>query len=167
MRRKVLLLNSSYEPIDSLDMERAMILILNNKVEILHINPERKIRTVTVVFPYPEVVRLKKYVHWKRRTMTATKRNILIRDNFTCQYCGSKKNLTIDHILPVSRGGENTWKNMVAACNSCNNVKADRTPEEAGMVLAKKPFIPGVLSPYISYAKHYGMDSWKDYIFMN
>ena len=87
------------------------------------------------------------------------------RDKNTCQYCGSTKHLTIDHVMPVSRGGENTWKNMVTACFSCNNKKGCRTPEEAGMKLMSKPGRPTQLHVLKDYSRSNNLESWEDYIF--
>ena len=87
------------------------------------------------------------------------------RDKNTCQYCGSAKNLTIDHINPVSRGGGNTWSNMITACFKCNNKKGNKTPEEAGMKLMSDPKRPTHLHVIKDYSKSHKMNSWEDYIF--
>jgi len=165
--KKVLLLNATYEPLDVVDIERAMILYLSNKVDLLHDSDYKKIHTISMDFPYPEVIRLKKYAHIKRRKVVPTKRNILLRDEYTCQYCGSKKNLTIDHVTPISRGGGNTFENMITCCHKCNNKKGDKTPEEAGMELNKIPTHPSFFNQFKIYSSHNEMNSWNNYIFIN
>lgn len=161
----VLLLNGDYLPLDTISVERAMILVLTQKVEILHAKVDKFIRTVNEKFPFPEVVRLKFYVYVRRREMVPTKKNIMQRDNNTCQYCGSTKHLTIDHVMPVSRGGGNTWTNMTTACFKCNNKKGNKTPEEAGMKLMSDPKRPTRLHVIKDYSKNNNLESWKDYIF--
>ena len=161
----VLLLNGDYTALDTISVERAMILLLTQKVEILHAKVDRFIRTINDKFPFPEVVKLKFFVYVRRRELVPTKKNIMQRDKNTCQYCGSTKHLTIDHVMPVSRGGENTWKNMVTACFSCNNKKGCRTPEEAGMKLMSKPGRPTQLHVLKDYSRSNNLESWEDYIF--
>lgn len=165
MSSTVLLLNGDYTALDTISVERAMILILTHKVEILHSKVDKSIRTVNNKFPFPEVVRLKFFVYIQRNEMVPTKKNVLQRDNYTCQYCGAVKHLTIDHIMPISRGGENTWKNMVAACFKCNNMKGCRTPEEAGMQLMSVPKRPSRIHIIKDYSKNNNLESWKKYIF--
>lgn len=162
----VLLLNGDYTPLETISVERAMILLVSQKVEVVHAKVDRFIRTIKDNFPFPEVVRLKWYVYIKRKAISPTKRNIFERDNHTCQYCGSKKNLTIDHVMPVSRGGENSWKNMVTCCWKCNNKKDNKTPEEAGMPLKSVPSRPSHLHVMKVYSNDNKLTSWNDYIFI-
>lgn len=98
-------------------------------------------------FERPRSVELVRYVYTKwmyerEGEVAPTRRGILKRDNYTCAYCGKDGATTIDHIMPQSRGGENTWLNLVAACQKCNNIKDDRTPKEAGMKLLFEPRVP-------------------------
>lgn len=162
----VLLLNSSFEPLDTISVERAMVLLLNEKVEIIHAAVDKFIHTIKEKYPFPEVVRLKFFVNIHRREMTPTKRNIFDRDKNTCQYCGATKNLTIDHIMPVSRGGQNTWKNLVTCCFKCNNAKGNKTPEEAGMSLNCVPNRPTHLHVIKKHAKDKDMATWESYLFL-
>lgn len=143
---RTLVLNAAYEPIHLVSWEKAMCLVFTAKAEIVA-EYDQMIRSVSQNFRMPSVVRLKKYVRTFKRTMNArcTRRNILMRDRFSCQYCGlrcSATTITIDHVMPRSRGGRTTWENVVAACHPCNRRKADRTPEEAHLHLAKKPRRP-------------------------
>ncbi len=143
---RTLVLNAAYEPIHLVSWEKAMCLVFTSKAEVVA-EYDSMIRSVSQIFKMPSVVRLKKYVRMFRKTMNArcTRRNILMRDRHTCQYCGvicSTANVTIDHVFPRSRGGRTTWDNVVAACHPCNRRKADLTPIEANMPLAKVPKRP-------------------------
>lgn len=162
----VLLLNATYEPLSAIKIERAMILLTNNKAELVHAHPEKKIRTVQKEFSWPEVIRLKFFVRVKRRELSPSKRNIMERDAYTCQYCGTSENLTIDHVLPVSRGGKNTWGNMITCCWKCNNEKNNRTPEEWGTLPMTNPGRPNHLSVMKIYSRDKKLKSWEDYIFI-
>lgn len=137
----VLLLNASYEGLGVISAERAFKMLAKGKIVM------EKVTSVTIrsgsrPFVVPSVIRLLEYRRVPRRTRTLSRKSILARDQHTCQYCHSTEQpakLTLDHIIPRSRGGANAWENLVAACFTCNNVKGDRTPEEAGMPLALRP----------------------------
>ena len=95
-----------------------------------------------------------------------SRKNILVRDNYTCQYCGKQnKSLTVDHVIPKFRGGQDTWENLVAACKECNKTKGERNSEEAGMPLAKKPKRPNRIHYFQRYVKERQID-WRPYLFM-
>lgn len=133
----VLVLNASYEPISIASAKRALKLLVKDAAEMeAHRNRE--------VYPgifLPSVVRLKRHKHIPHRVQVLTRKNIYLRDRYECQYCYKKfaaNELTLDHVQPQSRGGRSTWSNLATACVPCNRFKADRTPEEAGMVLLKK-----------------------------
>lgn len=142
LKQKVLVLNQNYEPLSITIMKRAAVLMFTGKAELV----ERRgfdLHSVNGVYPAPSVIRLKTYIHVNNRWPPLTRKNILKRDNHTCQYCGVKGgDLTIDHVIPKDRGGRDTWDNLVTACVKCNNRKGNRTPEEAGMKLRRKPFKP-------------------------
>ncbi len=161
----VLLLNVDYTPLDTISVERAMVLYFTQKIEIVHAKVGKFIHTITNTFPFPEVVRLKHFIYLRKKEMSPTKRNIFDRDLHTCQYCGSTKRLTVDHIIPVSKGGQNIWKNMVTCCFSCNNKKGNLMPEEAGMVLKRDPCRPTHIHIIKKYSKENDLTSWSDYIF--
>ncbi len=129
----------------------------------------RWIKTSSRDVPVPEVIVLKQYGERPPRKISFGRANLAHRDAFTCQYCGTKLNLgrgdgkvTIDHVLPRSRGGPNTWENTVAACEGCNTEKADKTPAEAGMKLRKKPHRPK-WKPKLSTPSEV-LDSWKPFL---
>lgn len=154
-REDVLLLNASFEPMDVLDAQRAICLLLEGSAEIIEADDTRIIRTQSSQMPYPAVIRLSKYVRIPRNHRKGvTNTWLFARDRYTCQYCGrhrsdlaSREFLTRDHVKPQAwfkkNGGDpNTWDNCVTSCNTCNNRKADRTPAEAGMNLRTVPLEP-------------------------
>ena len=134
----VLVLNYSYEPISITTARDIFTKVANNKVDVEEVYDEQICPGVYV----PCVVRMKYNVRIPIRLLVTTRDNIYARDKFTCQYCGKKfpvRLLTLDHIMPRSRGGSNRWDNLVAACNPCNNRKDNKTPAEAGMHLLHHP----------------------------
>jgi 5-methylcytosine-specific restriction endonuclease McrA len=143
---RTLVLNAAYEPIHLVTWEKAMCLVVTMKAEIVA-EYDEVVRSVSQIYRLPSVVRLKRYVRTFRRTMNSrcTRRNILLRDRMTCQYCGVKmnhSNVTIDHVKPRCHGGTTVWDNVVTACHPCNRQKADLTPEQAGLKLMRPPKRP-------------------------
>lgn len=141
----VLVLNATYEPLNVVSVRRAVVLLLKEKAELVEM-AEAKLRAEHLEVPVPLVIRLVTYVRVPRRfDLPVSRRTVLSRDNYTCQYCGARparEELTVDHVLPRSRGGEHVWENVVTACGPCNRRKGDRTPAEAGMPLRREPFRP-------------------------
>ena len=138
---RVLLLNATFEPLCALSVKRAIVLLLKGKAETLETDGSA-FRSERLVVEVPSVIRLLYYVkvpYYGRASLT--RRSILARDGWTCQYCGAPAE-TIDHIVPRSRGGEHTWENVVSACKRCNGRKKDKLPHEAGLRLIKKPGVP-------------------------
>ncbi|MBI5078400.1 HNH endonuclease, partial [Candidatus Saganbacteria bacterium] len=136
MSNKVLVLNSTYAPLNVTNWRRAMVLLLKGKAITLEYNG----RLINGLYRLPEIVRLTAYVPRAYSEIVLTRKNIYLRDNHTCQYCGKANgNLTIDHIIPRSRGGQDAWENMVVCCARCNNRKGDKSPDEAGMKLIGTP----------------------------
>ncbi|HIK09985.1 MAG TPA: HNH endonuclease [Oscillatoriaceae cyanobacterium M33_DOE_052] len=136
---KVLVLNASYEPLNITNWQRAVVLLLKGKAEQLEHNG----KYIYAEVPLPTVIRLRHYVRVPYKEIPLTRRNILERDTHTCQYCGyTGGDLTLDHVIPRSRGGGDTWENMVAACVRCNVQKGNRTPKEANMPLRYPPRKP-------------------------
>ncbi|MDX2031276.1 MAG: HNH endonuclease [Blastocatellia bacterium] len=141
MNGRVLVLNSTYEPINVCTTRRAIVLILKGiaRTEEKH---EHTYRSSRAAMPLPSVIRLTEYVHIPFERKSLSRKNILLRDHNTCQYCAKVFNpseLTLDHVLPKSRGGSSNWDNLVACCKRCNNRKGSHLPEEAGMRLVKRP----------------------------
>jgi 5-methylcytosine-specific restriction endonuclease McrA len=145
-----LALNASFEPLTIVPARRAVRLVLDGKAEILEVDGERAFRSERNEIPLPLVIRLVRFVHVPRRfRRQVTNTFLFARDGYSCQYCGRHRSelrgrqfLTRDHILPVSRGGDNSWKNVVTSCSPCNNRKGDRLPEEAGMRILSDPGEP-------------------------
>jgi 5-methylcytosine-specific restriction endonuclease McrA len=147
----ILVLNSSYEPLNFTNWRRAVVLLLKNKAQVLS---NRVIRLLTYVrIPLSKI-----------RANRPTRSLVYKRDDNTCQYCGSRERLTIDHIIPKSRGGEDTWENLATACYSCNIKKGNKTPEEIGMFLLKKPKAP--LSKMNLSLNKSNIKEWKEYIYV-
>lgn len=143
----VLLLNASYEALTEIRAERAVVLLITGAAEpVTEREPHFPIRSKHLEIGLPETIRLLRYVYLEHSlTVTdgsrATLPAVLRRDNYRCGYCAGWAR-TVDHIRPRSRGGPNTWDNLIAACGPCNSTKADRTPEEAGMRLLWEPKAP-------------------------
>ena len=145
-----LALNASYEPLTMLPLRRALRLVLDQKAEILEADESRRFRSASQELPCPVVIRLVRFVHVPRRfRRQVTNTFLFARDHYRCQYCGRHRSrlrgrefLTRDHVLPISRGGLNTWDNVVAACSPCNNRKGNRTPDEASLPLLTVPHEP-------------------------
>lgn len=166
LNRQVLILNQNYEPMSVIAAKKAVVLLYLGKVEIIEHHSEY-IHSVSRALPYPSIVRLMSFINMPRKRVVLSRKNILKRDGQRCQYCGSsQRSLTVDHVIPKNRGGEESWENLVCACVQCNNRKGNRTPEEAGLHMARKPQKPN----HLFYIQHFvGMvdDRWKPYLFMN
>jgi 5-methylcytosine-specific restriction endonuclease McrA len=153
MYEPVLVLNANFEPINVCTTRRAIGLILNGKASLV-LNGRGEIRTVSRSYPRPSIIRLDKMVKRPRMRVRLTKREVLRRDEYTCQYCGQHPSyLTIDHVIPRRLGGKHTWDNLVAACPSCNHRKGGRTAEQAQMRLLRKPSEPPASALYI-FGRH-------------
>lgn len=153
--RRVLLLNASWEPLRIVSWQRAILLYFSDKVEIVE-RFEAVIRSPSVDFKLPSVIRLRRYIAPKRhsKVLRFSRQHVFLRDGFKCVYCReamSLKDLTLDHVIPVVRGGARTWSNIVSCCIPCNQKKGARTPQEAGFAdfkLPKEPasgFLPDLL----------------------
>ncbi|GMV52998.1 MAG: HNH endonuclease [Chlorobi bacterium] len=164
---KVLVLNQSYEPISVCSAHKALRLLFLTKAEMVEQKSSQAIRSVYLTYPFPSVIRLSTYLCVPFKKIELSRKNILRRDGFTCMYCGDRRlPLTIDHVIPRSRGGVEQWENLVCACVKCNNRKGSRTPEEAGMKLVRQPKKPN----HVVFLKHYvGVvdDTWRPYLFMD
>ena len=141
--RKVLLLNASYEPLGIVTVPRAIRLVWRGTAETIELDGDRVLRSVRASYPCPSVVRLVTYINVRRRRTAGNLRTrILMRDRYRCQYCGERGtavDMTMDHILPRSRGGRTCPENLAASCKRCNSRKGDRTPVEARMPLLTDP----------------------------
>lgn len=166
-KSKVLVLNASYEPLSICDARNAILLLFGGKAVVVVNHPERSVRSISTTFPLPVIVRLTCFVRVPFRNAPLNRKNLLKRDEFRCQYCGrSDRPLTLDHILPKSRGGEESWENLITACRPCNSIKGDRTPAEAGMNLLQKPFRPTHIMMIRQHVPPVA-EAWKPYLFMS
>jgi len=156
---KVLVLNSDYTPINITTVIRGFVLVSKGKAEILK-SSETPILSGYETHTRPLIIRLLNYVKYRIRNLRINRNRIFKRDGYECAYCGSKKSLTIDHIIPKSRGGENSWTNLITCCSSCNRYKGDRTPEELGMKMRVRPFEPSLFSDVINPSI---TDIWVDF----
>lgn len=163
---RTLVLNAGYEPLAVVSFRRAIMLVMNNRAMILEAVPDDPVFGVADIYDRPVVIVLTRYVRVPMsRSTPVTRRGVLRRDNFRCAYCEHPAS-TIDHVLPRSRGGANTWENLVACCLRCNNLKGDRTPQEMRWTLRWTPRQPHggswsvrgadrtdpAWEPYLSYA---------------
>ncbi len=168
LHKPVLVLNASYEPINICAARRALVLVLKGVAsteELSHSHVHSARNTMAV----PSVIRLLEYRRIPHQTRALSRKNILMRDRYSCQYCHKtlpSSELTLDHVVPRSRAGETTWENLVACCHHCNNRKGSHTPEEAGMKLARMP------RPFSLHTSRHlmrllakGDDRWRKYLF--
>ena len=170
---RVLLLNQTYEPLGTVSVARAVIMTLKNTVTVEENDGARVLRSAHAEFPIPSVIRRRTYINIRRRREASgmKRMRIYMRDKYRCQYCGARKSvndLTLDHILPRSRGGDNSPVNIVTACVPCNNRKINRTPDEARMPLlttqtALRVKLERVVLCHYAEAR----SEWRKYLFMD
>ena len=170
---RVLLLNQTYEPLGTVSIARAVVMTFKNTVTVEEFDGNRVLRSAHAEFPVPSVIRRRVYINVRRRREASGMKRLRIymRDKFRCQYCGEKKtagDLTLDHILPRSRGGDNSPVNIVTACVACNNRKGDRTPAEARMPLLTSQSALRVKLERVVLC-HYAeaRAAWRKYLFMD
>jgi 5-methylcytosine-specific restriction endonuclease McrA len=167
---QTLVLNATYEPLRIVSWQKAITLLFQGKVEVIA-SYDREIRGVTVRVRLPSVLRLLRHVRMKRpfADVPFSRANVYARDDHTCQYCDDRfapSQLTFDHVIPVARGGRKAWDNIVTCCIPCNRLKGDRTPEEAGMRLVRRPRRPEALpSLTLTLGIRRAPESWRDYLF--
>lgn len=160
----VLVLNASYEPLNVCTVRRAHVLVYKGKAEVIE-RLDKPLRSSTGSFIWPHVIRLIHYVRVPRAIQRKISRRALFaRDGWRCAYCGdSSARLTLDHVVPRSRGGDSVWENVVTACAACNLRKADRLLEETHMRLLRPPRAPAPVL-FISLALHAVPDTWRQYL---
>ena len=144
-RGRVLVLNASYEPINVCTVRRAAVLVLKERAEIVE-RAEQSLHAERLTMPRPAVIRLRAYVRIPRdaHRRKITRRAVFARDRWTCQYCGTERHgLTVDHVIPRSKGGSSSWDNIVAGCAPCNRRKGDRLPSQVDMHPRRRPAAPG------------------------
>ncbi len=134
-------LDSAYKPVGIVSWRDALVLVITEKAYAVELY-ETYVRSAREVFQLPSVIALKRFVNIDFLRPVCSRKNIILRDEDTCQYCGCNfhtDDLTMDHIIPKSQGGDKSWENIVASCKACNQKKGNRTPEQAGMKLLKEP----------------------------
>ncbi len=159
----VLVLNQDYTPITVCTVQRAFTLMFLKKADLISDVNEKRLRSINHSFPFPSIIKIKYYVHIPYKGVVMSRHNIFKRDGGRCQYCGTGKDLTIDHVVPRSKGGKSTWTNLVTACKKCNSRKSDYTLEKVGMKLNKLPIKPS----YLTFLKmHNGAyrEDWAPYL---
>ncbi|HEV2882398.1 MAG TPA: HNH endonuclease [Pyrinomonadaceae bacterium] len=168
MNGRVLVLNASFEPINVCTERRAVVMIFKGVARVEEHNGHM-LHSARVTMHAPSVIRLTEYIHIPFKNRSLSRKNILLRDHSTCQYCAKQlppSDLTLDHVFPRSRGGESTWDNLVACCKRCNHRKGSRTPEEAGMHLIRHPrgfslHVSRQIMRYLGRADQ----TWRKYLF--
>lgn len=153
MDKRVLVLNLDHAPVAVVTPQKAIVLLLLQKANLISSYEFLKIRTVTQDFDYPAVICLNQYKNIPYRSVVLNRANLFRRDRGACQYCGSRRHLTLDHVIPRSKGGKTSWTNLVTACNRCNIQKGDKTPEQVGLTLRKQPFKPSLSYFLAEYAE--------------
>ena len=169
---QTLLLNATYEPLKVVDWRKAITMLCQGKVEVVS-EYDREVRSVSVTFKLPSVIRLLRYITVKRRIdyVPFSRANIYARDDHRCQYCGAMHpvgDLTFDHVVPVSQGGKKHWENIVTSCIDCNRRKGGRTPVQAGMRVIRQPSRPS-RSPVVrlTFGLRNAPENWRDYFYWN
>ncbi len=160
---RTLVLNAGYEPLAVVSFKRALILVLSNKATVLAQSGEEKMHSASATYELPSVILLQRYVRVPTsRRIPVSRRGVLRRDGHRCAYCAKSAN-TIDHVQPKSRGGKDTWENLVACCLKCNNTKGDRTLNEIGWSLKATPRMPQGLSWSVRGAERLE-PAWDDFL---
>lgn len=165
LESSVLVLNQNYEPLNVCNSRRAMILVMCGKAEILEHRVGNEIATVTRFFMRPSVIRMMYMIKRPRPRVRLSRREIFLRDNYTCMYCGTNtRDLTLDHIIPRHKGGRHTWENLVSACKSCNHRKGGKLLEETRMRLLRNPFQPKPTGYHLFRQYLHSNDEWLKFI---
>lgn len=161
--QKVLVLNADYRAFSICNVYKAFLLLYLDKAEVVASSPTLKLRSVDRSFDAPSVIKLRNYVNMPYRNVMLSRQNVFKRDGHVCLYCGSKKDLTVDHVIPKSQGGKTSWTNLATACRSCNSRKGNQTAESVGLKLSYKPFKPS----FVMFLREFSgvVDkSWQPYL---
>jgi 5-methylcytosine-specific restriction endonuclease McrA len=160
---RTLVLNAGYEPLAVVSFKRALILVLNQKATVLAGSGEKLVHSASEEYALPSVILLQRYVRVpSSRTVPVSRRGVLRRDGYRCVYCQKAAN-TIDHVQPKSRGGKDTWENLVACCLKCNNTKSDKTLSELGWELRSQPRMPQGLAWTVRGAERFEPE-WDEFL---
>ena len=159
----VLVLNQDYSHFTICTVNRSFLLLYNCKADLIAQSKNRLLRSINKSFPYPSVIKLNRYINIPHKSVTLSRTNIFKRDQFLCQYCGKSNDLTLDHVIPRSRGGKSIWTNLVTACRSCNAKKGDHLIGEINMKLNKNPVKPSFVM-YLKNLNHRNQDDWLPFL---
>jgi 5-methylcytosine-specific restriction endonuclease McrA len=165
---RTLLLSPMYEPMTTISWRKAITLLTLGKVEVVEEYSGRSVRSTSIVFRLPSVVRLLNRFRRQRPHVRYSKQNVFARDRWTCQYCGQRRpvsELTVDHVVPRALGGKTAWDNVVTSCMACNSQKANRTPEQARMTLRARPHRPDWVPMMVLRLGGNAPDAWKIYCY--
>ncbi|MCD8487512.1 HNH endonuclease [Kamptonema cortianum] len=159
LQKQVVVFSKNYLPLARINLKRAVVLLVTGQAESLELSNTQQweIRSPSIVLQISEHIRLttgNPERHWK--VPAVSRREVFRRDRYTCQYCGATKHLTLDHVIPRSKGGTHTWDNVVTACEKCNSTKSDRLLHETGMTLKSKPKAP--MHPAVAFVEQF----WKE-----
>lgn len=167
---RTLLLNITYEPLRVITWQKAITLLTLGKVEVVE-EYDREVHSVSFAIKLPAVVRLLRFVKWREKSIKFSRRNIYARDHGKCQYCGkalAQQEITYDHVVPKSQGGQTSWENVVTCCLKCNGKKGGRTPQQAGMKLRNIPKRPQWnMTVRLTIGIKHAPESWRDYLYWN
>jgi 5-methylcytosine-specific restriction endonuclease McrA len=159
----VLVLNQDFTPLALCHVNRAFLLIFNAKAELVSESKSRVLRSISKSYPCPSVIKLNRYVNLPYRSVILNRHNIFKRDQNQCQYCGKNRDLTLDHLIPRSRGGKSVWTNLVTACLSCNAKKGDKLISETDLILSKKPIKPSFIM-FLKNLNHQKQNEWAPFL---
>ena len=167
LQENVLVLNQNYEPLSVCSVKRATVLLYLGKAQTIEKRDGDLIRSVSCSVSVPSVVRLGFYIKVPQKRVLLTRKNIIKRDGHRCQYCGETTGpMTVDHIISRLDGGKDSWENLVCACIRCNNIKSNRTPEQAGMKLLRTPKRPNHIT-FIQQFVGISDNRWRRYLFLD
>jgi len=166
LNKIVLVLNANYSPLDICNAKRAICLFFMEKVDILE-TYKLMVHSPSLELSLPSIIKLKGFVKFNSLNVAMSRKNILLRDKYQCQYCGHKYNsLSLDHVIPKERGGGDNWDNLVTACQPCNRKKGNRTPEEADMLLRRPPRKPNRIHYFQNFINE-EQGAWRPYLFLD
>ncbi|MEQ8712256.1 MAG: HNH endonuclease [Cyclobacteriaceae bacterium] len=163
MTNRVLVLNQDYSPMTVCSVERAFLLIYLKKAELLNAVESKSLRSVNATFPFPSVIKINRYVNMPYMGVVLTRQNIFRRDGHKCQYCGTHKDLTLDHLIPRSKGGKSTWNNLLTACRRCNARKGDYQIDQIDMKPKTMPHKPSYVM-FLMDSSGQLQEEWKAYL---
>lgn len=167
LKKDVLVLNQNYEPITLCRTRRALVLMYKGKAEMVESYNGMVVRSVSNWMPVPSVLRLNHFIRITRREIPLSKKNILRRDNYQCQYCGKKQGpMTTDHVIPKGKGGTDSWENLVCACVECNTKKGSASYRERGLKLLRKPKKPSYFT-FVVNSLGTVPPEWRPYLFLD